>query len=117
MPYSRTLQDMPLPSRGDSRSSRRRLAEALLASGSSTAPVQHWTQGLARVAQALAGSYGLYKEDEREKKLEADAQQIALSHPALQYGGTAPATGDGVNKSLGPGGQGIPTGGPSNLEK
>ena len=34
-----------------------RLADALLMQGADTSPVQHWTQGLARLSQALTGGY------------------------------------------------------------
>jgi hypothetical protein len=83
--------------------SRRRLAEALIKEGSSGAPVQSWTQGLARVTQALMGGYMAREEDQKDE----DAGKLLLSHPALQtqgapsYGGTAPVTEDGVPKSLG----------------
>lgn len=63
--------------------SRRRLAEALMMQGTSTAPVQHWTQGLARVAQALVGGYEMRQEDQRERKQAEDAQAILASHPAF----------------------------------
>jgi len=95
---------------------RRRIAEALLERGTSYEPVQHWAQGLARVANALQGGYMMGEERERELKFEKDAREIALSHPALSgasYGGTAPVTSDGVPKSIGPGS----IGGPSNLDK
>ena len=36
---------------------RRRLAMELMRSGTDASPVQHWTQGLARVSQALVGGY------------------------------------------------------------
>lgn len=72
---------------------RRRLAEALLTQGTSTAPVQSWTQGLARVAQALVG--GMYMRDEDQK--DKEASDLLLSNPLLGGGGisqsisTAPA--------------------------
>lgn len=62
---------------------RRRLAEALMMEGTSTAPIQHWTQGLNRIAQALVGGYELSKEDERDRQQAADAQAIISSHPAF----------------------------------
>lgn len=39
------------------RDPRLRLSGRLMDEGTSTAPVQHWTQGLGRLAQALAGTY------------------------------------------------------------
>lgn len=62
---------------------RRRLAEALIAEGTSSAPVQSWTQGLARVAQALVGSYQMREEDQREQKQAEEAQAILAGHPAF----------------------------------
>lgn len=58
---------------------RRRLAEALLKSGSDTSPVGHWTQGLARVAQALVGGWDMNQADK------SDAAGIAAlaTEPAL----------------------------------
>lgn len=67
---------------------RRRLAEALMMEGTSTAPIQHWTQGLNRIAQALIGGYELSKEDERDRQQAADATAIMSSHPA--FAGTSP---------------------------
>lgn len=62
---------------------RRRLAEALISEGTSTAPVQSWTQGLARVAQALVGSYQMREEDQLERKQAEEAQAVLASHPAF----------------------------------
>lgn len=55
--------------------SNRRIAERLLAQGSDTSPVQHWTQGAARIMQALTGGYGMHQADERDR--ERDAAQAA----------------------------------------
>lgn len=41
----------------DALATRQRMAQSLMQEGSSTAPVQHWMQGLARVAQAALGAY------------------------------------------------------------
>ena len=80
---------------------RRRLAEAMIARGTSTDPVQHWTQGVARVAQALSGGLMLREEDQRDR---ASADMLA-NHPYLQgaptYGGTPPVTSTGMSKSIG----------------
>lgn len=45
----------------------RRIAEALIAQGVDTSPVGHWTQGAARVAQALAGAVRRGRADSIEK--------------------------------------------------
>lgn len=52
---------------------KRKMAEAMLQSGTDTSPVGHWTQGAARVAQALVGGYSQRKADQAE----AEGQQSA----------------------------------------
>lgn len=47
---------------------RRRLADVLGQEGSSTAPVQSWTQGAARVAQSLASVLGNYQANQQEQQ-------------------------------------------------
>jgi hypothetical protein len=51
----------------DSIKRRRAVAAAMLKNGMDYSPVQHWTQGLARVAQALVGGYEEGKLDRAEK--------------------------------------------------
>jgi hypothetical protein len=70
--------------------SRRRIAEALIQQGSSTAPFATgtrgaglWTQGMARVAQGLLGGYDMAQEDRSDAAREAKTQQLLLSSPAL----------------------------------
>lgn len=56
----------------------RKIAEALLAQGSDTSPVKHWTQGAARVAQTLLGSYDNYAANKAEvANRDADQKTIA----------------------------------------
>jgi hypothetical protein len=43
---------------------RRRLYDAMLQQGLDTSPIRHWSQGLARLTQALIGGY---KADEEER--------------------------------------------------
>lgn len=63
----------------DTIDNRRRMAEALLKSGSDTSPVQHWTQGLARVAQALTGAMYMRDADSALKAAQAsDAADFSL---------------------------------------
>jgi hypothetical protein len=76
--------------------SRRRLAEALMAQGTSTSPLPAgtrgagvFTQGIARVAQAMLGAYDSGQEDRKDAAREADTKRLLLSNPAL--GGGAPA--------------------------
>lgn len=51
---------------------RRSFAQRLIAQGSDTSPVQSPWQGVGRLAQALAGAYGMYKADADEKKATED---------------------------------------------
>lgn len=66
----------------------RKVAEALMTQGMDASPVRHWTQGLARVAQAALGSWDNYRADKAELANQAaDKETIA----SLLNGGTAPA--------------------------
>lgn len=67
----------------------RRLAEELVKRGTSSAPVQHWTQGLNRVAEAMLGTKMSMDEAAADKAATAQL----LNHPALAALG--PATGIG----------------------
>lgn len=55
----------------------RRRAQALEAAGMDFSPVQHWTQGLARVAQALVGR-GLEKDADKASKANAAESNAVL---------------------------------------
>lgn len=56
---------------------KRRIALALSTQAIDASPIQHWTQGAARLAQALVGGYELYKMDEEdEKKRAASAKAL-----------------------------------------
>lgn len=75
----------------DSLSSRRKLADALLKSGMDFSPVQHWTQGLSRMAQALVGGYESGQIG-KEEKASNEALANALAGTLSAGGGTpAPA--------------------------
>src|SRR5574343_1738805 len=55
---------------GESSSStaeRRKIAMLLMRQGMDTSPVAHWTQGAARVAQAMLGGMALARADQSEK--------------------------------------------------
>lgn len=71
----------------DSVSRRRRIAEALMLKGTDTSPVQHWTQGLNRVAQALLGGYESNQIDKEEKA----GQAAVAGDAALLMGGASPS--------------------------
>ncbi len=66
---------------------RDRLASQLLAQGSDASPVQHWTQGAARLAQALAGGMIGMKQDERyaEREKQSSEAMAKLFAPSQQF--------------------------------
>ncbi len=66
---------------------RRRLAQALMQEGSSGTPIQSWTQGLNRVAQALVGGYQLQQEDRRDQALEQNTNDLIASYPGFAGAG------------------------------
>jgi hypothetical protein len=82
---------------------RRRLAEALMMQGTSGAPIQHWTQGLNRVAQALLGGAQLGEEDARDRRMEAESKDIIASHPAFAGMGGTPAMASAAQPAVSPG--------------
>lgn len=53
---------------------RRAMAQMALRSGSDTSPVQHWSQGLARIVDALGGYRGMQRADAAEAEGLASAQ-------------------------------------------
>ena len=67
---------------------RRKLAQQLLREGSSATPVQHWAQGLARMAQGAMGGYEMYAADQKDKETEAGNNAALIA----ALGGGAPST-------------------------
>jgi hypothetical protein len=57
---------------------RQKMAEQLLTQGSSTAPIQHWMQGLARLGQAAAGAY-MQRNADRDKQEAQKAMMAGMS--------------------------------------
>jgi flagellar protein FlgJ len=75
------------PATPESVSRRRRMAEGLMAQGMDTAPIGHWTQGLARMLQAGVGGYDAKKADQAEAEGRTAAQQKMiemLGSPAVK---------------------------------
>jgi hypothetical protein len=70
---------------------RRRVAEALAAKGGDYSPVGHWTQGLARVANAAAGAIQNRRLDEAEKANREYDQSIAADMITAFEGGAGSA--------------------------
>jgi ParB-like chromosome segregation protein Spo0J len=104
---------------------RYRLAELLMKQGGDTSPIQHWTQGLARLAQAGSGTY-LASKVEREAKeqqsgtMKTIAEALAAGQPMTSPGTVpgftpptdAPGFPAGITETNIPQGQPIPgTGG------
>lgn len=71
-------------------SSRRKIAEALMSQGMQTTPIQHWTQGAARLAQALVGGMGMSRADEQDASGIANAMR-AYSAGMSDNAGPGPA--------------------------
>lgn len=90
----------------DSISRRRRLAEAMMKAGMDYSPVQHWTQGLSRVAQALVGGYDDYKLDKEEK---SNNENLAKSLAAALGGPSTPTTSTAAAPSMAGGTSGART--------
>ena len=71
---------------------RRQMAQAAILQGTSTAPVQHWAQGLARMGQALLGGYMMHKADKDDGEREAaKGEAWAKALEAFGRGDTAEA--------------------------
>lgn len=58
---------------------RRAEAERLLAEGSSGAPIQHWAQGLNRLAQGAAGGYSMFQAGEADRADAANTSDLLSS--------------------------------------
>ncbi|MGU3399144.1 hypothetical protein ACLBWS_05285 [Brucellaceae bacterium D45D] len=69
----------------------RRLAQAMISSGIDTSPVGHWTQGAARMANALVGNIRQGRADKAERAgIEGAAKKFAgLDLASLMNGGAA----------------------------
>lgn len=115
----------------DSAARKRQLALALEQSGMDTSPVQSWTQGAARLAQALLGSFKEAQVDRQEAAAQKAANAAFMSGfgggpaaspaPASPSQASAPADdgtpfGKAVNRTLGfEGGYTVDNGGPTNF--
>ena len=77
LPQEPPPQPAPAPSLEEIQA-RRKLAEEMMKEGTSYAPVQHWTQGLARVAQALSGNWQLNQANKQSGELQGDANKTLL---------------------------------------
>jgi spore germination cell wall hydrolase CwlJ-like protein len=85
---------------GDSSSAvaqRRKLAMLLMQQGMDTSPIQHWTQGAARVAQALMGGYEMNRADQSEKDAEAKKAEF---YSSFIPGAAAPAAAPAGNQRM-----------------
>lgn len=82
---------------------KRRLAEALIASGADTRPIGHWTQGAARLAQALAGKIQESRLDKAEKAGRAEANKAVsgVNWGAIFGGDQTPAASSASQPSFG----------------
>lgn len=84
---------------------RRKRAEAMMMEGADYSPVQHWTQGLSRVASALVGGLNAKRADEAEAAGMERARQAIYGNPELsgliqpvpQASSTTPSASTGGN--------------------
>jgi hypothetical protein len=84
------LATLPAP---DALARKRKLYEAMAARGIDGSPVQHWTQGAARLANALVGRMGIDDAASQERKARAEtSRQADAAISALMGGGAAPAS-------------------------
>lgn len=93
------------PADPNSISRRRKIAEELMKRGTDTSPVQHWTQGAARIADVLSGIVDERRADKDEAKQQAWESNMLSS---AMGGGGAPqaSTGSPVAAALSAGGGG-----------
>jgi len=68
------------PDTYESRERRRRLAEAMMAQGMETTPIQSWTQGAARLAQALSGNIQQRRIDSAQREADRPLQEAIAAH-------------------------------------
>ena len=79
-PADAPRQDAPPPVMSlEDIQTRRKLAEEMLRHGMDASPVQHWTQGLARVAQALSGRMSMDQAAGESRGLQRDANDTLLN--------------------------------------
>jgi hypothetical protein len=64
--------------------SRRKLAEMLYAQGTGNEPIQHWMQGVAKLAQAGIGGYQVSQLDQEERDRDSEAVKLLMGAPGLQ---------------------------------
>lgn len=74
---------------------RRRIAEMLMGQGMQQRPIQHWTQGAAKIAQALTGGFmaGKTDRDEKGERDKARADELSFFSDAFSTGASS-AQGD-----------------------
>ncbi len=81
----------------------REIAAALIAKGSATAPIQHWTQGVAQLVDAWSGGMRERRANEAEKANREEGRQIesAIYGALFPSGGVSAGTGAGASASGG----------------
>lgn len=80
-----------LPASAEERKRRSRIAEALVMSSLDYSPVQHWSQGLNRVAQGLVGGLEERKLDREARDVFAQQADDVLKHPGLASRASQPS--------------------------
>ena len=90
----------------DALKARRAVAQALAMRGTDASPIGHWTQGAARVADALIGNIEGAIYDRQEKSARRDAQSafdkiIGVGAPSTDSGGWGPPAGTAPQPAAG----------------
>lgn len=70
---------------------KRQIAALLAKEGQSTAPVQHWTQAAARIAQAMMGSLNQSQAASEDSRLRGEANDAIMGMLPSLTGGASPA--------------------------
>ena len=88
------------PDSYEARERKRRLAEAMMLESTSTAPIGSWTQGAARLAQALSGKVQESRINAKDKEAGESYNKLAMS--LLGGGSPSPAPSTSVNSAPSP---------------
>lgn len=82
LPWNAPPSNAPTSLTPDGIARRRRMAELLMTQGTDASPVQHWTQGAARLAQALAGTSQMNRADTADAGLRKQAEMKVAAEKA-----------------------------------
>ena len=63
---------------------KRRMAQTLMEQGMQTGPIGHWSQGLARMGQALVGGLASRKADQQDAELQAETKRKQMARQLVE---------------------------------